>query len=120
MDFLLSYAGKFDMYVEDECAAYVRYCFADPLDAAIFRSRFEPKSARRSGSRVEEPPKGTTIDDSARSPASTKGRAIPKRNCLSAGELLIRRLDQRARPSGDPIPRHPAPPDQKPALEATT
>jgi hypothetical protein len=46
MDFLLSYAGKFDMYVEDECAAYVRYCFADPLDAAIFRSRFEPKSER--------------------------------------------------------------------------
>jgi hypothetical protein len=44
MDFLLSYAGKFDMYVEDECATYVRYCFADPLDAAIFRSRFEPKS----------------------------------------------------------------------------
>jgi hypothetical protein len=44
MNFLLSYAGKFDMYVEDECAAYVRYCFADPLDAAIFRSRFEPKS----------------------------------------------------------------------------
>jgi hypothetical protein len=35
---------KFDMFVEDECAAYVRYCFADPLDAAIFRSRFEPKS----------------------------------------------------------------------------
>jgi hypothetical protein len=46
MDFLLSYAGKFDMYVEDECAAYVRYCFADPLDAAIFRSRFEPRSER--------------------------------------------------------------------------
>jgi hypothetical protein len=45
MDFLLSYAGKFDMSVEDECAAYVRSCFADPLDAAIFRSRFEPKSA---------------------------------------------------------------------------
>ena len=44
MDFLLSYVGKFDMYVEDECATYVRYCFADPLDAAIFRSRFEPKS----------------------------------------------------------------------------
>jgi hypothetical protein len=46
MDFLLSHAGKFDMYVEDECAAYVRYCFADLLDAAIFRSRFEPKNAR--------------------------------------------------------------------------
>ena len=44
MNFLLSYAGKFDMYVEDECAAYVRYCFADPLDAAIFKSRFESKS----------------------------------------------------------------------------
>ena len=44
MDFLLSpCVGKFDMYVED-CAAYVRYCFADPMDAAIFRSRFEPKS----------------------------------------------------------------------------
>jgi len=44
MDFLLSYVGKFDMYVEDECAAYVRYCFAEPMDAAIFRSRFEAKS----------------------------------------------------------------------------
>jgi hypothetical protein len=44
MNFLLSYAGKFDMYVEDECAAYVRYCFKDPMDAAIFRSRFAPKS----------------------------------------------------------------------------
>ena len=45
MDFLLSPSvGMFDMYVEDECAAYVRYCFADPMDAAIFRSRFEPKS----------------------------------------------------------------------------
>ena len=45
MDFLLSsYVGKFDIYVEDECAAYVRYCFANPMDAAIFRSHFEPKS----------------------------------------------------------------------------
>jgi hypothetical protein len=44
VNFLLSYAGKFDMYVEDECAAYVRYCFKDPVDAAIFRSRFEQKS----------------------------------------------------------------------------
>ena len=46
MNYLLLYAGKFDMYVEDECAAYVRYCFKDPMDAAIFRSRFEPKSER--------------------------------------------------------------------------
>jgi hypothetical protein len=45
MDFLLSsQVGKFDMYVEDECATYVRYCFADPMDAAIFRSRSEPKT----------------------------------------------------------------------------
>jgi hypothetical protein len=46
MDFLTSYVGKFDMYVEDEYAAFVRYCFEDPLDAAIFRSRFEPKVSR--------------------------------------------------------------------------
>jgi hypothetical protein len=45
MDFLLSSnIGKFDMCVEDQCAAYVRYCFQNPMDAAIFRSRFEPKS----------------------------------------------------------------------------
>ena len=46
MNFLMNYVGKFDMYVEDEYAAFVRYCFADPLDAAIFRSRFEPKTDR--------------------------------------------------------------------------
>ena len=45
MNFLVSYAGKFDMYVEDD-AAFVRYCFEDPLDAAIFRSRFEPREER--------------------------------------------------------------------------
>ena len=46
MDFLIQYVEKFDMYVEDDCAAFVRYCFADPLDAEIFRSRFEPKAER--------------------------------------------------------------------------
>ncbi len=46
MDFLLAHVGKFDMYVEDDYAAFVRYCFEDPLDAAIFRSRFEPKLDR--------------------------------------------------------------------------
>ena len=46
MDFLTAYVGKFDMYVEDEYAAFVRYCFEDPLDAAIFRSRFGPKVSR--------------------------------------------------------------------------
>jgi hypothetical protein len=41
LQFLVRYVGKFDMYIEDEYAAFVRYCFEDPLDAAIFRSRFE-------------------------------------------------------------------------------
>ena len=46
MNFLGAYVGKFDMYVEDEYAVFVRYCFADPLDAAIFRSRFEYRATR--------------------------------------------------------------------------
>jgi hypothetical protein len=45
MDFLGRCVGKFDMYVEDDYAVFVRYCFEDPLDAEIFRARF--------GSRVE-------------------------------------------------------------------
>ena len=44
LNFLVRYAGKFDMYVEDDYAAFVRYCFEDPLDAEIFRARFEPKA----------------------------------------------------------------------------
>ena len=40
VNFLRAYVGKFDMYVEDDYAAFVRYCFQDPLDAEIFRSRF--------------------------------------------------------------------------------
>jgi hypothetical protein len=46
MDFLEAYVDKFDMYVEDEYAVFVRYCFADPMDAAIFRSRFEHRASR--------------------------------------------------------------------------
>ena len=46
MSFLIKYVGKFDMYVEDDYAAFVRYCFEDPLDAEIFKSRFEPKAER--------------------------------------------------------------------------
>jgi hypothetical protein len=46
MTFLTAYVGKFDMYVEDEYAVFVRYCFEHPLDAAIFRSRFEPTVER--------------------------------------------------------------------------
>jgi hypothetical protein len=45
-NFLLAYVGKFDMYVEDDYAVFVRYCFEDPLDAEIFRARFEPKVER--------------------------------------------------------------------------
>ena len=41
LEFLSRWVGKFDMYVEDDYAVFVRYCFADPLDAAIFQSRFE-------------------------------------------------------------------------------
>ena len=41
LNFLTRYVKKFDMYVEDDYAIFVRYCFEDPLDAAIFRSRFE-------------------------------------------------------------------------------
>jgi hypothetical protein len=44
MKFLNAYVEKFDMYVED--TGFVHYCFADPLDAAIFRSRFERKEDR--------------------------------------------------------------------------
>ena len=43
LDFLLTHVGWFDMYVEDEYAAYVRYCFENMLDAEIFRARFEPR-----------------------------------------------------------------------------
>ncbi len=46
LNFLIKYVEKFDLYVEDDYAAFVRYCFADPLDAEIFRSRFEPKAER--------------------------------------------------------------------------
>ena len=51
MNFLTTYVGKFDMYVEDEYAAFVRYCFADPLDAAIFplALRAQGKAARLAG-----------------------------------------------------------------------
>ena len=46
LDFLIKFVGVFDMYVEDDYAAFVRYCFADPMDAEIFRARFEPKDER--------------------------------------------------------------------------
>jgi hypothetical protein len=40
LDFLVAHVGKFDMYAEDDYAAFVRHCFEDPQ---IFRARFEPK-----------------------------------------------------------------------------
>ena len=45
LDFLLANVGRFDMYVEDDHAVYVRYCFEKPLDAEIFRAHFDPKRA---------------------------------------------------------------------------
>jgi hypothetical protein len=46
LNFLIDHVGKFDMYVEDDYAAFVRYCFEDPMDAEVFRARFEPKAER--------------------------------------------------------------------------
>jgi hypothetical protein len=45
INFLIRYVDKFDN-VEDDYAAFVRYCFENPLDAKIFRLRFEPKEER--------------------------------------------------------------------------
>jgi hypothetical protein len=45
MAFLAERLGRFDMYVEDDYAVFVRYCFADPTDAAEFRC-FERRSER--------------------------------------------------------------------------
>jgi hypothetical protein len=41
MDFVLSYVGKFDMYVEDDYAAFVRYCFGRPKTVRSMLSRNE-------------------------------------------------------------------------------
>jgi len=41
MAFLEERIGKFDMYVEDDYAVFVRYCFADAADAHEFRRRFD-------------------------------------------------------------------------------
>ena len=46
MDFLDAHVGKFDMYVEDDYAVFVRYCFADAADAETFRARFAPLGER--------------------------------------------------------------------------
>jgi hypothetical protein len=46
LNFLIDHVGNFDMYVEDDYAAFVRYCFEDPMDAEVFRARFEPKTDR--------------------------------------------------------------------------
>jgi len=82
-------------------------------------SKLPADAGDRAGSRRTEQ-KLTFRQDRRLAMTSTKGRGIPKRNCLRAGALLIRRLDQRARPSGDPSPDTPYRPTKKPALEATT
>jgi hypothetical protein len=47
LDFLLARVGWLDMYVEDDYAACVRYCFEDPLDAEIFRARRDERVITR-------------------------------------------------------------------------
>ena len=42
LDFLLANVGRFDMYVEDDHAAFA-IGFQRPLDAEIFRAHFDPK-----------------------------------------------------------------------------
>jgi hypothetical protein len=49
LDFLLANVGWFDMYVEGDHAEYVRYCFEAPLDAEIFRARFDPSEFTLAG-----------------------------------------------------------------------
>ena len=39
-DFLEGIIGKFDMFVEDDYAKFVRYCFKDKNDADIFYAKF--------------------------------------------------------------------------------
>ena len=39
-DFLESIIGNFDMFVEDDYANFVRYCFKDKNDADIFYAKF--------------------------------------------------------------------------------
>ena len=54
LNFLSRYVGKFDLYAEDEYAVFIRYCFEDPLDAAIFRSRFSSPKSLSSNLRAEQ------------------------------------------------------------------
>jgi hypothetical protein len=42
LDFVLANVGWFDMYVEDDHAAFA-IGFQRPLDAEIFRAHFDPK-----------------------------------------------------------------------------
>ena len=46
MAFLDARIDKFDMYVEDDYAVFIRYCFADPVDATEFRRRFGRQGER--------------------------------------------------------------------------
>jgi hypothetical protein len=93
MKFLDSYVCKCDMHVEDEYAVFVRYCFADPADAAVFRSRFEQKSDRfkltgshdGSPSSAAGPSRGFMVSQSSRParrrPHLARERARRERRC---------------------------------------
>jgi hypothetical protein len=45
MGFLMRHFAHFDLYVEQEDAPFVHYCFASSADAQKFRDRFAPKNS---------------------------------------------------------------------------
>jgi hypothetical protein len=86
VNFLLSYAGKFDMFVEDECAAYVRYRFKDPMAPRI-SDRGLNRKASRLGSRVEcrFPPLACACDGSDRAPVGSFSPKYGHRELVTFG-----------------------------------
>jgi len=60
MKFLSAHVGKFDMYVEDEYAAFVRYCFEDPwtLQFSARASSTDTRASSSPAERVRTPSRG--------------------------------------------------------------
>jgi hypothetical protein len=82
LDFLLAHVGWFDMYAEDDYAAFVRLLLRSLADAEIFRACFEPEIEHLQARRVIALVPACSGLASARSPlaratahaASTAGR----------------------------------------------
>ena len=91
MDFLLSYVGKFDLYVEDQCPAYVRYCF---------KSRWTRRSSGRASSR-EASHFGSQVEQAAYSGE----RSLPGGDRRPAGRRPAQLLQSRAVDQGRPARR---------------